>query len=179
MYSYINPRNKPLISKAAKIWMIFGFIILGGLAGYTIYLFSKTSKMQELIDDRSKTKNTLLSSISDLEDEYKILKMKKMLSSEIASSNTLLKKSVKNLFDLVPEQIMFEKVVMKRDRLEIEGITSTKDAYRLLLEPPLKSIFDKSEVSFKFDGRIGRYRFKSINSMKSTNQNVESSDAKK
>jgi Tfp pilus assembly protein PilN len=181
MYSYINPRNKPIVSKTAKIWIFFGFLILSGLLGYTAYLFSKTANIEKEIEVQNRTKETLTSSINSLEEEFRILKMKKILSSEIASSNLLLKKSVKNLFDLVPDQIRLERVVMKKDSLVIDGITSTKDAYRLLLESPLKSIFDESEVSFKFDGRIGRYRFKSINRMNSiqNRQILESGDGKK
>ena len=88
-----------------------------------------------------------------------------------------MKNSIKNLFDLVPDQITLTKEVMEKDLLNLEGITQTKDTYRLLLEPPLKSIFNTSKVDFTFNRQIGKYLFKSINSV--SEESKELADGKK
>ncbi len=163
MYSYINPRKKAIISRATKMWLIFFIVMATLVLGYGIYLRLKASSLESKLEEQKKASQTLLSSLNGFKDEYKTLQMKLILAKEINGSNQLLKKSVKNLFNLVPDQIVLDKVTMKKDSLEIVGQTTTKDAYRLLLEPPLKSIFSSSEVNFEFDGRIGRYRFTSIN----------------
>jgi hypothetical protein len=43
----------------------------------------------------------------------------------------------------------------------MSGITPTKDIYKYLLEIPLKSIFESSEVDFYFT-KNGQYKFNSI-----------------
>ncbi len=166
MYSYIAPRKKTIMSRATKMWLFFFIFASILIFSYGIYLYLRSGKFENRLHNQQKANQTLNSSLNDLQKEYKSLQMKLILAKEINGSNQLLKKSVKNLFNLVPDQIVLEKVTMKRDSLEIEGLSTTKDAYRLLLEPPLRSIFGTSEVNFKFDGRVGRYRFVSVNKIK-------------
>jgi predicted nucleic acid-binding protein len=177
MYSYKEPRKKPLFDKGTKLWFSFASLAISGLVGYSFYLYGKASSFNGDIESITSSNKVLVSSVGELEKELKILKMQQMLSSEVSNSNRLLNNSVKNLFDLVPDQIMLSKVIMKKDTLTLEGLSSTKDAYRLLLEPPLKSIFNESKVNFEFQSSMGRYKFVSINSASSKVK--EKTDVKK
>ena len=163
MYSYKNPRSKPLFDPLTKMWIIFLSAILMALLSYVIYLYVKSHTFNNEIEMIERKNETLLNSVTSLEKELKILKTKKALAQKISKSNKLVGNSIKNLFNLVPDQIILSKVVMKRDMLRLEGQSFTKDAYRLLLEPPLKSIFEFSSAKFKYDPKIGSYRFVSIN----------------
>jgi len=165
MHSYIAPRKKPFFSRDSLLWIFFVSVVFVALIAFGSYLYYKSSVYKGELE-ALESSNTLLSqSVISYEKEIKILKMQGVLSQEIKSSNRLLKKSIKNLFDLVPDQITLTKVVMEKDLLNLEGSTHTKDTYRLLLEPPLKSIFNTSKVDFTFNRLIGKYEFKSINSV--------------
>jgi Tfp pilus assembly protein PilN len=177
MYSYKEPRKKPILEKSTKLWLSFATLSLLGLVGYSFFLYNKASSFNSKIENITGSNKDLSVSVNKLEKELKVLKMQQMLFSEVTNSNRLLNNSIKNLFDLVPDQITLSKVLMKKDTLTLEGLSSTKDAYRLLLEPPLKSIFSESKVSFDFQSSIGRYKFVSINSASSKHK--EKTDVKK
>jgi hypothetical protein len=53
---------------------------------------------------------------------------------------------------------------MEKDSLVLKGYARAKDSYTLLLEPPLKSIFDESLVSFSTNKK-GYFQFVSKNNM--------------
>ncbi len=177
MHSYKTPRKKPLFSKDSLLWMMFVSVIFLALVVFGSYLYYKSSGYQDKLTKVESSNKILSESVISYEKEMKILKMQSVLSQEVKSSNMLLKNSIKNLFDLVPDQITLTKVVMEKYMLHLEGTTHTKDTYRLLLEPPLKSIFNTSKVNFKFNGLIGKYEFTSINSMSEDGQ--EEIDGKK
>ena len=86
----------------------------------------------------------------------------KALAEEIFSNNTLLKDSMNNLFDLVPDQITLKKVEMERNSLILYGVSPTQDAFNFLLAAPLKSIFHTSQTSFYLT-KEGWYNFVSTN----------------
>jgi Tfp pilus assembly protein PilN len=165
MYSYKTPRKKPLFSKDSLLWMIFVGIVFTSLVAFGLYLYYQSSQYREALQTVKSSNDALSQSVMGYEKELKIFKMQETLGKEVRASNLLLKNSIKNLFDLVPDQIVLTKVVMQKDLLELEGTTPTKDTYRLLLEPPLKSIFKSSHVSYVFNTRLGKYEFKSRNSV--------------
>jgi len=165
MYSYKEPRKKRLFDKVTKLWFMFVVSIFLIVLSYWVFLNSRSSSFGSELENIIKSNRVLSNSVNDLEKEFKILKMQRVLVQEVTNSNKLLNNSIKNLFNLVPDQITLIKVDMEKDTLTLDGLSSTKDAYRLLLEPPLKSIFNESRVNFKFDSSIGKYMFRSINSM--------------
>ena len=165
MYSYKVPRKKPLFSKDSLLWMIFVSVIFTTLVAFGLYLYYQASQYKQELDNVEASNKVLSQSVMGFEKELKIFKMQKTLGKEVRASNILLKNSIKNLFDLVPDQIVLTKVMMQKDLLELEGTTPTKDTYRLLLEPPLKSIFKSSRVNYTFNGKLGKYEFTSLNSV--------------
>ena len=165
MHSYKTPRNKPFFSRDSLLWIFFVSVIFVALVAFGSYLFYKSSGYKDQLSEVESSNRLLSESVMSYEKEMKILNMQSMLSQEIRASNRLLKNSIKNLFDLVPDQITLTKVVMEKDLLNLEGTTHTKDTYRLLLEPPLKSIFNSSKVNFTFNRLLGKYEFMSINSI--------------
>ncbi len=176
MHSYKSPRKKPLFSRDSLLWIFFVSVIFGALIIFGSYLFYKSSLYKGQLSEVESSNNLLSEAVISYEKEMKILKMQNILSQEIKASNILLKNSIKNLFDLIPDQITLTKVVMEKDLLNLEGTTHTKDTYRLLLEPPLKSIFNTSKVNFKFNRFIGKYEFKSINSVSEDGVEVENGE---
>ena len=91
----------------------------------------------------------------------------KSLGEEIYTRNILLKESMKNLFDLVPDKITLNRVIIKKDSLIIYGKTPTKDTFNFLLSAPLKSIFSSSNTMFYLT-KNGWYNFVSTNKITTT-----------
>jgi len=170
MYSYKTPRSKPLFDPMTKMWILFLSAIFLGLLSYGIFLYIRSDNFNSEIEEIKKRNEKLSKSVNSMEKELKYLKSKKVLAQKILKSNILVENSIKNLFNLVPDQITLSKVIMEKDMLRLEGLSFTKDAYRLLLEPPLKSIFESSNVKFKYDPQIGSYKFISINKTQLTKQ---------
>jgi hypothetical protein len=117
-----------------------------------------------MLEDSDADNKVLSRKVHSLKSDIQILNMQKELHKEVIDTNLIIKESVKNLFDLVPDQITLTDVVMEKDSLTLKGYAISKETYTLLLEPPLKSIFDESRVSFSTNKR-GFFQFVSKNSM--------------
>ena len=94
-----------------------------------------------------------------------LIEAEKRLYEDIVIKNSVIKTSVKNLLDLIPDPITLDKFLLSKNRLIIYGITPTKDIYNMLMLPPLESIFEKTTTYF-YELPNGWYRFKSINIIK-------------
>lgn len=161
-YSFIKPKIKPLFSPFTKAWIFFIIFMVCVMVGFNIFMVSSINSLNKNIKDYKKEQITLNESIIRTNKNIKEVIKKVDLSEEVSASNALLRDSLKNLFDLVPDQITLTKIIMERDSLIIYGKTPTKDAYNFLLSSPLRSIFDSSDVVF-YQNRSGWYRFISTN----------------
>ncbi len=164
MYSFIEPRKKKVIDDMSKLWIVFISLVSLGLIGFGIFINYKSSFYIKMLEDRYSAKEEMQDSVKLLRRDIQIVNMQKELYEEVKQSNSTLRESVKNLFDLVPDQVTLTDVIMQRDSLILKGYSASKESYSLLLEPPLKSIFDESSATFSIDSR-GFYRFVSKNSM--------------
>lgn len=161
-YSFIKPELKPFLSLFSKIWILlicisaFFLILVSFLINYSTYSFKKLS------EDKQAKYNKITEDIADIKIQMENLNSQKELAEHIYSSNENLKKSVKNLLDLVPDIITLHGIELDRNRLTIKGQTPTKDAYRLLMETPLKSVFSDTKTTF-YQIKNGWYNFVSVN----------------
>jgi hypothetical protein len=167
MHSFIKPRKKKLIDDMSLLWLIFIVLMFIGLLGFGIFVNYKSSFYIKALQNSQEQNKIYSENIQGYKKDLKIANMKQILYNEVKSNNIILKKSVKNLFDLVPDQITLTNVIMTKEELLLKGYSISKDNYTLLLEPPLKSIFDKSEVVFSKNNR-GFYSFISKNSISNT-----------
>jgi hypothetical protein len=164
MRSFIKPRKKKLLDDMSSLWLIFIGLMSVGLIGFGIYINYKSSFYIKMLEERNLSNEILNKKVHDLKSDIQIIKMQKELYDEVTDTNLLLKESVKNLFDLVPDQITLTNVKMEKDSLVLKGYAISKESYMLLLEPPLKSIFDESKVTFSTNER-GFFQFVSYNSI--------------
>jgi len=161
-YSFIKPGKKELIDTTSKMWLIF-------IAFVAIFLFSFDLLIKFKINSLNKQRVQNIAKISNFKSQTKeiqkeivFLNQEKSTAEDIYASNTILKNSIKNLFDLVPDQITLSQVIMKKNSLTLYGITPSKDTFNFLLGSPLKSIFQSSNTIFYLNDN-GWYRFVSIN----------------
>jgi len=165
VYSFIVPRKKFTIDSFTYMWMIFILITSVILIAIGLYLDhengkfdSYKSQLQQKIKENEKVIKTLKSDINF----YKKVNTK---YKEIHQANTSLKNGISNLLSFIPDQIVLNKMILKKYEIKLYGYVDSPKTYKLLLEPPLKSIFDSSKVGFtKLED--GKYLFSSYNKLK-------------
>jgi len=169
MYSFTKPIKKPYFKEDTKLWLIFIFISSFLYVSFALFLLIKSYFYSKTINELSKEEITLKEKIINLQKEKENILKQKELYENILVKNSVIKDSVKNLLDLVPDPITLQKFLFSQNKLIIYGITPTKDVYNLLMLPPLESIFQTTKTEF-IQLPNGWYRFKSINTIKSDNE---------
>lgn len=164
MYSFIKPRPKPLFVPNTKIWFSFMGMAVVILFVFYGFLAVKIDSMEEkrafFTDEREK----IVTRITKIDEDMAFMQKQKAFYEEVSASNTLLKDSVKNLFELIPDQVTLTSVEMEKDTLILKGITPSKEVYSFLLAVPLKSIFTTSEAEF-YMLTNSWYNFVSVNKL--------------
>lgn len=164
-YSFIKPKLKPLFSLFSIIWLsliCFACVacLLVNIAIKVLsYNLEKSSvKNQVSYNDYSRK-------ISIIKDYLENLKIEQQTAEDIFATNSAVKSSVRNLFDIVPDTITLTVVEFSASGLVIKGKTPSKEAYLLLMEAPLKSIFTNTKTNF-YQLENGWLNFSSINTSK-------------
>lgn len=173
-YSFVRPRIKPLISLFTKIWVLFFAVCLGVI--FTIYSFAnaRVMSMRAQVENKKLEAVALQEGIAQNDALFELLTQRKDLSLSITGergSNEQIEKVMKNLLGFVIDSnsIRLEHLYMDKKKLELKGITPTREIFSLLIQTPLKSIFDKSEVSF-YPLANGWLKFTSINTIEENNE---------
>ncbi len=161
-YSFIRPRPKPLLSTFSKIWILFIAFVSFLLISFDIFLIVKIHMFKKDTTSAIQTRISLEKEIDKTDEYMEYLLRQKSLAEEIYARNSVLKESMKNLFDLVPDQITLRKVIIGKNSLILYGKTPTKDIFNFLLSAPLKSIFNSSNTVFYLT-KEGWYNFVSTN----------------
>lgn len=160
-YSFIEPKIKPIFSLFSKIWIaliicVFMFLVAINL-GINFYAF----KLERQSGEKQIQYNDYLNKIAQIKDTTAKLKVQRDAALEVYASNNVLKKSLHNIFDLVPDTITLSDIALEKDALKLSGVTPSKETYSLLMEAPLKSIFTSTQTNF-YQQKNGWYNFTSI-----------------
>ncbi len=161
-YSFIRPKRKPRIDTESRMVMLFLVVTLLLIFGFTTYILLKKRSMQsEIVSLQAQTRTFHTQSE---EFRQKIARIERLVQKydTIATNNTLMKESIENLFDLVPDQITLTKAILDRNGLVLYGVTPSKDVYNYLLLAPLKSVFQRNVTTF-YPLENGWWRFVSVN----------------
>lgn len=162
MRSFIAPRPKPFLSLFSKMWIVFIALMSLFMLMFNFYIVFEMRSFKQGMIDLTKEREMLEVKIDENDAMIGSILRQKALAEDIFSNNILLKDSMNNLFDLVPDQITLKKVEMQKDSLILYGISPTQDAFNFLLAAPLKSIFHTSQTTFYLT-KEGWYNFVSIN----------------
>lgn len=160
--SFIAPRKKHLFSIFTKVWMVFIISIVILLNIFNLFIVYKNLDYKQTAIEVKNERIKLEKDIEKIDEKIGFILRQKAVAEEIYANNIILKDSIKNLFDLVPDQITLNKVIMEKNSLVIYGVTPTKDTYNFLLSAPLKSIFHTSQTIFYLTDK-GWYNFVSTN----------------
>lgn len=162
--SFIKPRKKRLIDRMSSLWLGFIVLVAVGLMVFGMVVHYKSSFYIKMLDNLHQQNSSKMKQVTRLQKEVTLIRMQGQLVEEVTKSNKVLKGSIQNMFDLIPDQITLTKVIMEKKSLYLKGYTDSKNSYTLLLEPPLKSIFTNTKVKFSKDAK-GRVVFESYNSI--------------
>lgn len=169
MRSFIAPRPKPFLSLFSKMWIVFIALMSLFMLMFNFYIVFEMRSFKQGMIDLTKEREMLEVKIDENDAMIGSILRQKALAEDIFSNNTLLKDSMNNLFDLVPDQITLKKVEMERNSLILYGISPTQDTFNFLLAAPLKSIFHTSQTTFYLT-KAGWYNFVSINKIMSEDE---------
>ncbi len=161
-HSFIAPRAKKILTQELKLVVFFfsmTLFILFATYGFLLYKTDEFSNKMVSINSRVIDMN---GTISDMQSQIRFIKKESAHFSEVTTSNSVLKDSIKNLFDLVPDRITLSKAVLEKNALILYGVTPNKEVYEFLLQAPLRSIFHKNYSDF-YPLDNGWYRFVSSN----------------
>jgi len=175
-YSYIKPRKKTPFTPELQIVFTFFFITLIMLFSTYLFLLLKEYRFEN--DKKQIIAHTkeLKTDIETMQDQINFIQKQKALAEKIFTQNMVLKDSIANLFDLVPQRITLSRAQLLKNGLILYGITPNKDVYNFMLQAPLRSIFHKTYSSF-YPAKNGWLMFVSTNYMdKSQTEELESED---
>lgn len=172
MYSFIAPRKKASIDTFTYMWILFIVITSVFLIGIGLYIESENNKYDmyktdliNKIETNKKIKQALNKDILTIKEIYK-------KEQEVKLSNNSLSNGIKNLLSFIPDQIILNKMILGKYEIKLYGYIDSPKTYKLLLEPPLKSIFDTTKVGFtKIDD--DKYMFSSYNKIKRVDHEKE------
>ncbi|MFP4486374.1 MAG: hypothetical protein ACLFOC_05400 [Campylobacterales bacterium] len=161
-YSFITPQEKKIFQDNTKVWMGLFALSIMMLLVFNLFLSYKQSDMELLKEENELIEKESVQKIASGRELLETLNKDKNFGEKVLTDNDVLKESLENLFELIPDQITVNETRMESDTLVIKGITPSKDVYEFLLAVPLKSIFSSSKATF-YRLPNGWYNFISIN----------------
>lgn len=161
-YSYIKPRSKSIFTPEIRLVITFFSMTIFMLVGTYSFLEYKDLMFTKDKIAIENNKIKLQENIDDMKYKISLIEKQSNLSQKIFTKNIVLKDSIKNLFDLVPQRITLSEAKLLHNGLILYGITPNKDVYNFMLNAPLRSIFHKTYSSF-YPAKGGWLRFVSTN----------------
>jgi hypothetical protein len=147
-YSYINPRRKSLFTAELQLLLIFFSITLGMLFTTYLFLLFKDYSFVEDMNEIAVVQADLSNNIDKMKSQIAFVEKESLLAQRVYTQNTVLKDSIANLFDLVPQRITLSEAKLLENGLILYGVTPNKDVYNFMLQAPLRSIFHRTYSSF-------------------------------
>ncbi len=172
-YSYIKPRKKSVVSGESQLIFSFFSITLIMLFLTYFFLFFKDYRFTQNLQEIQQRKIELEANVQKMNSQITFIEKELLLSESITTKNTVLKDSIANLFDLVPQRITLSQATLLKNGLILHGITPNKDIYNFMLQAPLRSIFHRTYSSF-YEAENGWLKFVSTNYIDEDELSLES-----
>ena len=171
-YSYTKHRRKSAFTEDMQLLLIFFTITLLMLLLTYVFLLFKDYKFDEAKKNLTQKKVDLNISIYNMKKEITFIEKQSILAETIHTKNAVLKDSISNLFDLVPQRITLSEATLLENGLILNGITPNKNVYNFMLQAPLRSIFHRTYSSF-YPAENGWFRFVSTNYIDKEDEEIE------
>ena len=162
--SYIQPKSKQILSDEMQLVILFFTISIAMLFLTYGFLKLKIYTFEQSITRIETKKVEPKNSTQKMQHQIQIVEQESDRAEKVVTENSVLKESVKNLFDLVPDRIILTEVELNKNSLVMKGITPSKEVYEFLLQAPLRSIFNNTYTSF-YQADNGWLSFVSTNTL--------------
>lgn len=171
-YSLITPRAKKVISGELKLAVFFFMVSIAMVVGTYVFLSYKTYEFKSQHATIGTRIEKLNENTRSVEINIKNVEIAVGTHENIATNNIVMRDSIRNLFDLVPDKITLTRAELGEKSLVLSGITPSKETYEFLLQAPLRSIFHRTYTSY-YPDKNGWYRFTSTNYLDDDSTEVE------
>lgn len=161
-YSLITPRRKKVISGEIQLALFFFMVSIAMVVGTYGYLSYKTYEFKSQHAGIGKRIESLENKTRIVEKNIENIETVVKKYETITTNNIVMKESIRNLFDLVPDKITLTRAELGAKSLVLSGITPSKETYESLLQAPLRSIFHRTYTSY-YPAQNGWYHFTSTN----------------
>lgn len=162
IYSYIKPQKKSIFTQEMQLLSTFFIITIAMLFLTYAFLLYKDYSYTKQKSEKQEEKKKIERSIETLKVKISKIEERQQFSEKIYTKNSVLKDSIRNLFDLIPARITLSKAELLKDGLILYGITPNKDTYNFMLYAPLHAIFHRTYSSF-YPAQNGWLHFVSTN----------------
>ncbi len=161
-HSFITPRRKRLISGELRLVLFFFTVTIAMVVGTYLFLSYKTYHFVHERKTLAQKEGTLNKATQQMEEQIRLIEKEAKIAEQVTTANTVMKESIRNLFDLVPEEITLSRAELDEKSLILYGMTPNKETYEYMLHAPLRSIFHRTYTSF-YPIENGWQRFVSTN----------------
>lgn len=163
-YSFIQPQKRKIFNLFAKIWLALFVFAISFILGVCFIYNIKIKLTQDSINDKKEEIISIEEQTVKTNELYEVLLEQSRISKNFAQDNQDIKEGLKNLFGIIvkTDGITLDSVEQNENSLRLTGISPTKEMFTLLLETPLRSIFDESYTSY-YELDNGWYRFVNVN----------------
>lgn len=168
-HSFITPRPKRLIGTELRMVIFFFAVTIVMLVGAYLFLFYKTHDFLQERSTMAQRTDALERSTKKIEEQILYIDREAKIAEQITTDNTVMKESIRNLFDLVPDTITLSRAELDEKSLILYGTTPNKETYEYMLHAPLRSIFHRTYSSF-YPIENGWYQFVSTNYLDDENE---------
>jgi hypothetical protein len=165
MNSFISAKPKHLFGIDTKLWIIFCTTLVILFLFLDLIIMIQSGVYRDRITHYKDETKLLQTQSNTIQREINFVQKQEKLGNDAKNRNILIRDSLKNLFDLIPDQITLSKTHIDAKSIVLYGLTPSKDVYNFMLRPPLESIFNESNVVFYALGN-GWFRFVSTNRAK-------------
>ena len=147
-YSYITPRKKSFFTPEMQLVFMFFSITLFMLVFTYMFLAFKNYRFTQQAQEIAQERVVLQTTLNKMKAQITFVEKQSLLSERVFTKNSVLKDSISNMFDLVPQRITLSQAELLKNGLILYGITPNKDIYNFMLQAPLRSIFHNTYSSF-------------------------------
>lgn len=160
-YSFTKPISKHIFKLATKIWVFYFIVAFGILMYFRVVLVLQTEDLKE-DQELMRVEQEYIKQLNNvLAKENERLYYELDVITQIKDQDEKLRQQIRNILNMIPEQVEIHEIRFDNNRLFIRGLTSSKEIFENLLQSQLRAVYSKSESSF-YELPSGWYNFESI-----------------
>jgi len=145
--------NEVRIGINRKFILATGLTILAGLILYDIYLRYNNYIYKNKIDEAIKKQVEVANINNNLQSRIMKLNMIKPVAMEIKDNNELISSKLKDIFNIVPDNIYLTYLQLLKNGLKIEGVAKERSSFLESIHSKLSRFYQQSGFKMRKEGK--------------------------